>query len=35
VVSIALRDLEQSTLDVLEDFFRQVAANLKVRRKGR
>ncbi|MBC8167237.1 MAG: hypothetical protein H7Y20_15375 [Bryobacteraceae bacterium] len=35
VVSITVKDLEDATLDVLEEFFREVATNLKVRGKAR
>jgi hypothetical protein len=35
VVSLTLKDLEESTLTVLEDFFREVASLLKSRARGR
>jgi len=35
VVSITLKDLEQASLDALDEFCREVAANLKGRGKGR
>jgi len=35
VVSISVKDLEETTLDALDDFFRQVAVKLKSRRRSR